>query len=558
MYLYPSDYVTDLTTVESIPSQLKGKISKSFGFGQVKKAIRDAKKATEANVPTYNVVATMRLERYYSSVWESDATLVTPAAKSVDDEEFVTFFMTCGPNYIRSLKRGQEVTAIFTYESSDLTAAQQFARLINLHVHGNQQTATLLNAAENSDILSSLSIDITAFGVGLNTVGEDSLVATTLDGFNDAMRFAFDSMTKNNSTDSADTGLVYSMEVVPWTDNPEFLQRAGVNFNTILSPVPRHLMPKSYTNSGSEDLLCVDPLHYPDDFGKCCEAYELTNVTSPGGVEKFHCVSAEYVAPYTLKENMEVNAEFVVLLQAIDNHKHSTYSSLNQCLIKLRELPESYDYDLVLASDSGMYDEAIDNQYTVKELKAALDLAADLRILNLVAEETNEFMEMFYSPCLAALYGKTLAEDKEIDPSYFMAQPWYNHPECAMTSCLEQNKAWDRRTGTGCHDSILGRKSESTPKPNAFADSDEFCATILDTETGLSECRYLPEAADFTRLDQCRQSLPKRKDGRGGDVQVPIAYLLNYFCSANPETGDQADSAKMDEADRVVDEICVS
>lgn len=534
---------------------LGGKISKSFGFSKVKSAV-----SKSADTPKHSVVATMRLERFFSSVWESGATLSEDASKMLDDEEFINFFMSCGPSYVRSLQRAQEVTAIISYEAEDDMEARKFANMLRLFVYGNRggppkneddpSTGFPPLDFDASDIMKTLSIEILGYGLGLNKVGSETLVATSLNEFNDVMKFAFDSMTKNNETEtSSQTGVVYNMEVVPWADNAEFLKYADVDFNRILSPVPRDYMPDTIPISDEfgERLGCEDEVHVADNFGKCCEEYEKVNITLDNGFIREGCIAKQYMSPIKMKENLETNAEFVTWLGSIVHEKKTTLMSIGQCVNKLRSFPPRLDYEFLEASEQAKYDYAIDMAYTSKELKAALDPNSDLSIVTMVSGENEEFVEMFYQPCLDALYGRTLSEDQEMEPKYIMAEPWYNHKECALPSCLERNMAWDRVNGGGCVEGILARKSPNEHIPD---DNDRYCARALDNSDGGEICKYLPDKDVIAKMDICRQILPQGKNGRGQDIPISMSYLIDYFC-APKSTGEEADEDKMDYVDHV-------
>ena len=184
----------------------------------------------------YSVTVTLRIERFFTSLLESFLHLSNDSIQMLEDEEeYVNFFMTCRPNYVRSLHRAQEVTAIISFEAEEKYLAQSFADSLRLYVFGNRGTSMYNKGQipteflgfdmeldfDDSEMRKSLSIDIFGYGLGLNKVGSETLVATSLDEFIQVMRFAFDSMTKTNS-DEYQAGMVYGMEVVPWSDNVIF------------------------------------------------------------------------------------------------------------------------------------------------------------------------------------------------------------------------------------------------------------------------------------------------------------------------------------------------
>merc|ERR1719157_536204 len=64
------------------------------------------------------ITSTMRIERYYSSIREELSSLTDDALTLLDRQDYIGFFKGCGPNYIRSIRRAQEITAIFEFEET--------------------------------------------------------------------------------------------------------------------------------------------------------------------------------------------------------------------------------------------------------------------------------------------------------------------------------------------------------------------------------------------------------------------------------------------------------
>ena len=500
----------------------------------------------------YNVVITMRVERFFSTLLEDKASISHDAAKIILDEEYISFFMTCGPNYVRSLNRAQEVTAVFSFQAKDVYSAQAFADSLRLMVLGNHTKNE--PGFNNEEIMESLSIEILGYGLGLNKSGSETLVSTSIDEFNQVMKFAFDSMTKTGYN----TGMISNIEVTPWADNAEFLQYANIDNYRILVPKPRgHI--ENARNNGRVGFVCTSSSSIADDFGKCCKANEIVKIDNYDAhgrkMTKKMCEPRHYLSPVAMKDNLETNAEFVALLSSVAQDKVKSLSTLGQCVNALRAFPSRFDYSFLQSRDKATYDGSIEMAYTIKELKAALDPAADLGVLSMIGSENDEYFEMFYQPCLSALYGANKANRKSTHPKYFMSEPWYNIEECTRPSCLESNKAWDRRNGNGCVDGLLARQSSFNPIP---VEGDPYCSREVN-QSGTESCKYkyTPHANMVMQMDNCRASLPRGKDGRGKSVELSMSYLMDYFCMPEISVENKADSEKMDEVDNSW-EICVS
>ncbi len=69
----------------------------------------------------------MRIDRYYASVREEVSPLSDDALKLLNRQDYVGFFKSCGANYVRGIRRAQEVTAIFTFLSPSKNTAGDFA-----------------------------------------------------------------------------------------------------------------------------------------------------------------------------------------------------------------------------------------------------------------------------------------------------------------------------------------------------------------------------------------------------------------------------------------------
>jgi len=197
-------YFTEIANHEkvSINKSFSGKISSSFGYLWAKSHV-DSTLETNKNSERkkHFLIATMRTQRYYSSVDEVHSTLSADARVLLEGGQYMSFFQACGPNYIRSVRRAAEITAIFEYETNEDTANSDFESSLKLNIRGlvgdpdpsNDRTTTSRNII-NSALKSSLSISIRAFGLGLNNDGKSSLQARSMDDFKNVMDFAFQSM----------------------------------------------------------------------------------------------------------------------------------------------------------------------------------------------------------------------------------------------------------------------------------------------------------------------------------------------------------------------------
>ena len=614
--LTSTDKFIDFTQFEDYSGNLSSpEISKAFAYSRIRSIAYKSRKAQKAmrdkidsapddealasldTTTDYNVVVNLRIERSFTSLAETKTRISNDALHMLRRKQYANFFTTCGPKYVHMLKRAQEVTAIITFKAKDQYSAGKFAEALRLHAYGNRDGAhkamygneqqegllpsefkgfdTNLNF-DNEDhqskaMKNSISIEILGYGLekGLDSNESEKIIAASLDELSEVMQFAYKSMNniskKLKKTEEltvhqqeAEQGVVFEMTVKPWINNLEFLSESGaLQQSSILAVVPYDRIENAKV--GTSEPCRGHPESEPDDFGKCCKPSDKVtlNIVNEMGVTttKLHCEPLYFLPTATMVRNLDANAEFVTWLASVAREKSESIYKLGHCINKLRALPETSDYMFLHSNTKNKagYDESIDMKYTVKELKAALDPAANLEIVSIVTKEKDEFMEMFYQPCMSALYGMNYGNNNQrTDPKYIMARIWYDLKECSLPKCLESNMAWDRKTGKGCVPGILRR--QSADEPIAWY-HDPHCAKKLDPETGEVQCKVGDLALKnfITQVDNCREVLPKGKDHKGRPEELSISYLMEYFCMPNVALKKKpADTLKMDEVDDAI------
>merc|ERR1711957_959304 len=236
---YNYDYVfTDMTEDTESEAAMEGSVSGSFSYWLVKgEASFEAKSSGKVTAKTRKLVATMRIERYYSSVREELSPLSEDALTLLDRQDYIGFFKSCGPNYIRSIRRAQELTAIFSFTSTSADVAASFV-------------ATVQASSPNTFFSS---------GLGLNSEGSATMVAASLEEYQEVMKFGFKSFTQNE--DSHNIGMVYGMEIVPWVDNTSFQVNSKLMEEAVIIPLPRSMIPRAYSFTTDSDgaISVTDP-----------------------------------------------------------------------------------------------------------------------------------------------------------------------------------------------------------------------------------------------------------------------------------------------------------
>ena len=479
------------------------------------------------------MVSSMRLERYYSSVREDASALVEDAVTLLDRRDYVGFFKSCGPNYVRGIRRAQEVVATFTFKSNNPTSTALFGEGLARQDFGNGSSTNDNKKKEDFNAKSrfkkineSLSITIKGYGLALGFEGDSgTLVATSLKEYNDIMRFAFRSMTQ--SENGHNVGMVYGIEVVPWVDNTAYQVAANLMDAVIQLPTPRSLIPKAlnilnisdtvFVVDRIDEFYCKAEGYVIDKYGYCCEKDNLfdfdTGTYNSDTPAERTCKPLRDLGKPIIMNNLVSNGEFVARLDASLSSKLNQMSRYENCLSAANGIPTSYDYYTLKTIDIVKYDKSDKAKFTLAELKFALDPFNDYSMLSQIGRDVEEFIEMYYSPCMAALFGSNIGTSSDTDSTYFMAYPWHTHAECLHLSCLGENMRWDRSIG-GCVGSLLvGTTSKS------YDNTDSDC--VYDEN---NECRY--SSADLAAYHNDAISCWNSKISTGS-----IAFFLSYFCA---------------------------
>merc|ERR1711957_860114 len=497
------------------------------------------------------ITASMKIQRYYSSVREELSPLSEDALTLLDSQDYIGFFKSCGPTYVRSIRRAQELTSIFKFDSQSSEVAAEFALALHLQSPVRSDSANILSKPKYASIASSLEITIYAFGMGLNQEGSSVIVSTTLDHYQDVLKFAYKSFTQNE--DSSNIGMVYGIEVVPWVDNTGFQVESKLLEEEILIPLPRSMIPKAIQINGLNDLTfantiveraqfhCKNAPYQMDQYGYCCESTLLWNPlerdyeTEPSNVTSTRiCRPARKLDKSTVKNNMSVNAEFVAHLDSIIRNKLNQLYTLQKCLSSLMTYSSDYDYHTMKVQDTAKYDAAIEDTITLREVKGALDPLGDFSLIRLMGQELDEYVEMYYEPCVAALFGLNIGTTNDVEAQYFMAYGWLTHAACSKLPCLADNMRWDRNeeNNAGCVASaIVGSRAPS------YMGRQGICAKKLDNTCKYNQMQNIQFELSAKECWTCEGNC------EGGDEELVPLFFLNQFCMPVTNTHEVEDTS---------------
>ena len=529
------DSFHDFSQTTNLEVDASSKMSYSFGYSWFKGEISQERTSqTTSTSKTRYITSSMRIERYYSSIKEEMSTLTDDSQALLDRGDWVGFFKACGPSYIRGIRRAQEVTAFFIFKSSSVETSNTFSQSVQVSSwwwRRRSGSSSYSSSSTTKTETQSLNIVIKGFGLGLSQDGSETLIAQNLEEYNNVMKFAFKTMTV--IPDSYQIGMVYGMEVLPWVENIVFQVSANLQDEAIEIPVARSLIPRAFriadptktdfANDAQTRALfrCKSPSFEIDKYGYCCESGSLYDNTSQEYAEENPservCRPLRTLEPSFIKDNMAANGEFVARLDRTVRYKLNQLSTLERCISAARAIPERYDYYILKPQDQVKFDGTIDINFSVFELKMALDPFNDYGILKHMAKELDEFLDMYISPCYAAIFGSNIGTSPDTDASYFMAYPWHNHDECTKLSCLGNSMRWDRSSPEGgCVASLVAGADAPS-----FGGGEENCN--LDADANSLQCKHNnADLADtHTKAVGCwAKAVPK---GR-------VDYFMDHFC----------------------------
>lgn len=468
----------------------------------------------------------MRIERYYGSVAEESAYLSEDAIRLIENQDYAGFFTSCGPFYIRGIRRGQELASAFTFTSADGPNADAFTKAMRLS--NWQDPGKVDNDPKFKQINDSLNIDIKAFGIGARSDGSETFLCNTIEEYLKVLKFSYNAMTK--AKDPIGVGTVYGVELIHWSQNPSFQVASNSGSEVVIVPLERSLIPKAFRISNPADVTfdntddatralftCEKKDFEKDKFGYCCEKdhlYDFVNdlydSTTPSSKV---CRPLRELPSTVVIDNMVANGEFVARLDKAVKTKYRQISSLQNCATAVTLLPDEYDYNLLRTQPRVVDEDTLQLKVSVLELKLLLDPSKDFGLVKHLTREFDEYIEMFIEPCYAALYGST-SKSPEIVKSNFMASPWYKHEECIRLTCIATGMRWDRELGKGCVPGITLNSSQS------YSNDDNCSKTV---ENGQLFCKHqtsILEAFQVT-AHKCWS------DGLGGRH---TDFYLDNFC----------------------------
>lgn len=189
-----------------------------FGFKARVKVSGKTQTIDNKTYYSHHILVTTSVDSYYSSIDESKARIGDAARELLTSSDVPGFFDACGMYYIRSIGRTASFISLFTYKTETAQRDVSFEAKLEAEIKGWGQRVQIEGETKGTIKQESsskyLTIESTALGLGKDD--KASLIAYDLETFRKAIKDAFISMQQE------DTGMVTSIEVVPWVENADF------------------------------------------------------------------------------------------------------------------------------------------------------------------------------------------------------------------------------------------------------------------------------------------------------------------------------------------------
>eukprot|EP00587_Corethron_hystrix_P004092 CAMPEP_0113312286 /NCGR_PEP_ID=MMETSP0010_2-20120614/9174_1 /TAXON_ID=216773 ORGANISM="Corethron hystrix, Strain 308" /NCGR_SAMPLE_ID=MMETSP0010_2 /ASSEMBLY_ACC=CAM_ASM_000155 /LENGTH=429 /DNA_ID=CAMNT_0000168075 /DNA_START=304 /DNA_END=1593 /DNA_ORIENTATION=+ /assembly_acc=CAM_ASM_000155 len=356
---------------------------------------------------TESLVGILSVDKYYASFFEGESSLLEEAVTLIQENQYIAFFQSCGPSFIRSIRRSINVVAIFDYESSQRTTnTTDFFKLQeNVML---QPGPDIENEKKKFKDVRESKLRITIRATGMGKAMQGSMTPTNLGDYIDVMKTVY------KGAQHPDTGLVKGIEVVSFINNPSF--QLASNF------------------------------HLQMDITMCYDDNDRSNEVTCGTEDE---VLREqiYVHPMVRKFNTFENAEHVVRIESMVRKRLVTIELFQQCINRLLQLPMN-TRNSKLKNHKCVIDSAVRcSERTVQQLLEDLvgDSGGSGEEKYLYSRELSRvrtYIYGYFEPCII-----DLSEDMyNIPEGTFQVKHWSTLDNCKEVSCTFEDAHWNGNT----------------------------------------------------------------------------------------------------------------
>mmetsp|Transcript_21600 Transcript_21600/g.49098 ORF Transcript_21600/g.49098 Transcript_21600/m.49098 type:complete len:566 (+) Transcript_21600:379-2076(+) len=493
-----SDYHYDFFSIEpsvSLDASYSEKRSGPSLTNPLVKSLEDTKSGTiKGSGHVHHVVSSMNSNRYYTSMDETETSIIGQLTQTLARGNVIQFFQACGPSYIRSLRRTTDITATFTYVSVSVNADLFMNDVIQRESTNYNSSRDRSASIKIGSSISSLHITILAHGLSLNLAAsgetDRSLVARDMDDYKTVMDAAFKSMQDPHA------GKVISVELVPWTANAAFQNALQID-----TPLSRTSYRCYYNESGIPMLQNGDP--FPDcsdgtngnPATTCGYHHNDTELADSLDATKCRNIGTESAVEKELRKfNLVANAELISRLDAIIR-KEITYLEIHMnCISDLIMYPRGYDTKLLYSRRRQVEVPDMDVKTLTWKLLAgdshvmptgafligdpAPGGDGDAYLFNRKMIQVTDYITFFFEPCMIALGTKKY----QIIDGNMHLNHWSGITACNKVMCHLPNTAYDS-SSSGC----ISMSSNATLHDFIQLNSrlDQYCPPMLKQDISM-------------------------------------------------------------------------
>jgi len=350
---------------------------------------------------------------------------------------YMEFFQACGPTFVRSIRLTAEVMGLFKYNSP--CACSNFDAVIASSLRSAVEGGETVVEDRRADI----SLTTKVYGLSMNDRVDD-IIVNDMGGFANVADFAFRAM------QDPKIGMLKSVEVVQWTNTPQF-QRLG-------------------------------KLAEPTEISECRDGSTTCDLSDPSTLRTIT------ISMSKKKYNLFSNAEHVLHLDEIMSFKSERMSKLNLCRLKLNNFPSEKNNKVLVNKLTPVFvdnDVVVEQENTPEVTQFDSEAITVGRLINLfsdtfyVAERSKvkDYMLRYYNECLVAITGTSGGTDPAV------LNHWMEIDACNQIMCTFPDSYFE--TGSNqCSREIYETNDAGIEEDNYWVLVDRFCSPELTDKDG--------------------------------------------------------------------------
>mmetsp|Transcript_10846 Transcript_10846/g.23828 ORF Transcript_10846/g.23828 Transcript_10846/m.23828 type:complete len:538 (-) Transcript_10846:179-1792(-) len=184
-------------------------------------------------------IVQMVIDKYYTTMTDDHPAIGDNILSMLSNKNFLEFVVTCGPTYIRSQRRSTEFVILIEVNLEKDDDHSWFFNIINTDLNGFIAGSAIddEDAESGTKAFSShWDLFIQCFSFGLDIEDSEPYIIPRFDDLIYVLEDGFAA-----STSSGDTGIIRSIEVVPWTSHLEFMTAVDLQLRMHVEGTSRSL-----------------------------------------------------------------------------------------------------------------------------------------------------------------------------------------------------------------------------------------------------------------------------------------------------------------------------